>query len=68
MNDPDVIPINCSIPPELILVMEDYKIISNHLLNSGLYHKIGLERHYYPLAQTDTSGKPKPIPPERELG
>lgn len=67
MNEPDVIPIDCSIPPELFLMMDDYRIITNHLIASGLYHKIGIEKHYYPLAETDTSGKPKPIPPDREL-
>jgi hypothetical protein len=68
VNEPDVIPVNCPISPELILVMEDYKTIANHLINSGLYHKTGMEKHYYPLAETDTTtGKPKPIPPEREL-
>ncbi len=67
MNDPDVIPVNCSIPPELLLVMEDYKVIANHLISSGLHHKVGQEKHCYPVAETDNSGKPKPIPPEREL-
>jgi len=67
VNEPDVIPVNCSIPPELLLVMEDYKAIANHLISSGLYHKVGQEKHYYPIAETDNSGKPKPIPPEREL-
>ncbi|MFZ2412273.1 MAG: hypothetical protein WAW23_11930 [Candidatus Methanoperedens sp.] len=67
MKESNVIPVNCPIPPELLSMMEDYKIITNHLINSGLHHKIGLEKHYYPLAKTDTSGKPKPIPPDREL-
>ncbi len=67
MKEPDVIPVNCLIPSELLSMMEDYKAITNHLVNSGLYNKIGLEKHYYPLAETDTSGKPKPIPPDREL-
>ncbi len=48
-------------------MMEDYKAITNHLINSGLYHKVGLEKHYYPLAETDNSGKLKPIPSNREL-
>jgi hypothetical protein len=48
-------------------MMEDYKSIVNNLINSGLHHEIGLEKHYYPLAATDTTGKPKSIPPEREL-
>ncbi len=67
MKEPDVIPVNYPIPPELSSMMEDYKAIANHLINSGLYHKVGLEKHYYSLAKTDTSGKPKPIPPYREL-
>jgi hypothetical protein len=67
INDPDIIPVNCPISPELFSMMEDYKAIANHLISSGLYHKTGLEKHYYPLAATDTTGKPKPIPPEREL-
>ncbi len=66
-NEPDIIPIDCPIPTELILMMEDYKAIANHLISSGLYHKIGLERHYYPIVSTDKTEKPKPIPPEREL-
>jgi hypothetical protein len=67
MKEPNVIPVNYLIPPELLSMMEDYKIITNHLINSGLHHKIGLEKHYYPLAETDNSGRPKPIPPDREL-
>ncbi len=66
-NDPDVVPINCIIPHELDSVMVDYKSIVNHLITFGIHHKIGLEKHYYPLASTDESGKPKPIPPFREL-
>ena len=66
-NDPDIIPINCEIPSELFSVMADYKSIVNHLLSFGIHHKLGLERHYYPLAAGDDSGKPKPIPPFREL-
>jgi len=67
VREPDVIPVNCVIPPELFSMMEDYKAIANHLINFGLHHKIGLETHYYPLSETDKTGKPKPIPPEREL-
>jgi len=67
LNEPDVIPINCDIPSELHVMMDDYKSIVNHLLAFGIHHKVGLEKHYYPLASTDTSGKPKPIPPFREL-
>ena len=67
INEPDVIPVNCIIPPELLSMMDDYKSIVNHLLAFGIHHKIGLEKHYYPLASTDDSGKPKPIPPFREL-
>lgn len=67
VNEPDIIPVNCSIPPELLSMMEDYKGIANHLISFGLHHKTGLEKHYYPVAETDTTGKPKSIPPEREL-
>jgi hypothetical protein len=67
IREPNVIPVDCPISPELLLMMEDYKAITNHLISFGLHEKIGLERHDYPLAETDTSGKPKPIPPEREL-
>ncbi len=67
MNEPDVIPVECEIPSELLSMMQDYKIIANHLISSGLYHKTGLEKHCYALAYTDKSGKPEPIPPEREL-
>jgi hypothetical protein len=67
MNDPDTIPVNCEIPPELSLTMEDYRSIANHLISSGLHHRVGEETHYYPLAESDKTGKPKPIPPEREL-
>ncbi len=66
-NDPNIIPVNCNIPIELISMMDDYKNIVNHLLSYGIHHKIGLEKHYYPLALTDISNKPKPIPPDREL-
>ena len=66
-NDPDVIPINYPIPSELQAMMVDYKSIVNHLLSFGIHHKIGMERHYYPIAVGDDSGKPKPIPPFREL-
>ena len=66
-NEPDTIPVNCEIPQELILMMEDYKDMVNHLLAYGIHYKIGLEKHYYPLATTDDSGKPKPIPAFREL-
>ncbi len=67
MKEPNVIPVNCPIPPELISMMEDYKSIVNHLIAFGIHHRIGLEKHYYPLAVGDDSGKPKPIPPFREL-
>lgn len=67
VNEPDVIPVNAPIPPELLSMMEDYKAIANHLISYGLHYKIGLEKHYYPVAATDTTGKPKPIPPDREL-
>jgi hypothetical protein len=66
-NDPDTIPVNCTIPEELRIMMADYKAIVNHLISYGIHFKIGLEKHYYPLAPTDDSGKPKPIPPFREL-
>ena len=66
-NNPDTIPINCAIPVELFDVMADYKDIVNHLITFGIHHKLGLERHYYPLAVGDDSGKPKSIPPFREL-
>ncbi len=66
-REPNTIPIDCTIPQELLSMMDDYRTISNHLLGYALYHKIGLEKHYYPLADSDRSGKPKPIPPEREL-
>jgi hypothetical protein len=66
-NNPDTIPVNCEIPLELLAIMEDYKAIVNHLISYGIHHKIGLEKHYYPLVEGDDSGKPKPIPPFREL-
>ena len=66
-NNPDTIPINCEIPSELHAMMIDYKSIVNHLITFGIHHKLGLERHYYPIAVGDNSGKPKPIPPFREL-
>lgn len=67
IKDPEIIPVNCPIPSELLSMMEDYKSIVNHLIGSGLHHEIGLEKHFYPLAAKDTTGKPKSIPPEREL-
>lgn len=67
INNPDTIPINCTIPPELHAMMADYKAIVNHLISFGIHFKIGLEKHYYPIAVGDDSGKPKPIPPFREL-
>lgn len=67
VKEPDTIPINCPIPQELLSMMEDYRAIANHLINFGLNQRIGLEDHYYPLAEADTSGKLKRIPPEREL-
>ncbi len=45
----------------------DYMDMVNHLLAFGLHNKVGLETHYYPLASGDASGKPKPIPADREL-
>jgi len=66
-KDPDVIPIDCNIPSEVLMMMKDYISITNHLISYGIHHKIGLEKHYYPLVTTDTSGKPKPIPPFREI-
>jgi phage FluMu protein Com len=66
-NAPDTIPVNCNIPSELNDMMDDYRAIVNHLLAYGIHNKIGLEKHYYPLADGDTSGKQKPIPPFREL-
>ncbi len=65
INEPDIIPVNCKIPPELSSMMEDYRSIVNHLISSGLHHRLGEETHYYPVA--DNTGKPKSIPPEREL-
>jgi hypothetical protein len=66
-NDPDTIPVNCVIPKKLNTMMEDYRSIVNHLISYGIHFRIGLEKHYYPLAPTDDSGKQKPIPPFREL-
>ena len=66
-NNPDTIPVNCEIPYELLAIMDDYKAIVNHLITYGIHYNIGLEKHYYPLASDDNSGKPKPIPPFREL-
>jgi hypothetical protein len=34
INEPDVIPVNCEIPLELSLMMEDYRSIANHLIHS----------------------------------
>ena len=67
MNEPDIIPWNGRIPDKLLRMLPDYMDIVNHLLALGLYKKVGLEVHYYPLAPDDDSGKPKPIPPYREL-
>ncbi len=66
-NEPDVIPVNCNIPIELHIMMKDYKDIVNHLLAYGIHYKIGLKKHYYPLSETDDSGKQKSIPAFREL-
>lgn len=67
INESNVIPVNCSIPSELLSMMNDYKAIVNHLITFGIHFKIGLEKHYYPIAVGDESDKPKPIPPFREL-
>jgi hypothetical protein len=45
----------------------DYMDMVNHLLALGLHKKVGRVTHYYPLAPGDASGKPKPIPADREL-
>lgn len=66
-NSPDTIPIKCDIPPELHTMMEDFVIMTNHFISYGIQAKIGLEKHYYPIAEGDESGKLKPIPVSREL-
>ena len=66
-HSPDTIPIKCEIPPELQAMMKDFVIITNHFISYGIHAKIGYEKHYYPLAITDISGKQKLIPMNREL-
>jgi hypothetical protein len=67
VKEPGVIPWRGNIPNELQQMLLDYMDIVNHLLALGLYKKVGLETHYYPLAPDDDSGKPKPVPAYREL-
>jgi hypothetical protein len=66
-REPDTIPVNCVIPDSLVSMMDDFKTMTNHMIQFGLFKKVGLEAHYYPLAEGDDSGKPKPIPADREL-
>jgi len=66
-HEPDIIPWTGPIPEELQRMLGDYVVIVNHLLALGLYHKVGLEEHYYPLADGDGTGERKKIPPDREL-
>jgi len=42
INEPDVIPVNCIIPPELLSMMDDYKSIVNHLLAFGIHEEGGV--------------------------
>lgn len=44
MNDPDIIPVTCSIPSELRLIMNDYIVIVNHLIAFGLHYKLNSDR------------------------
>jgi hypothetical protein len=67
MKEPNIIPWRGDIPNKLQQMLLDYMDIANHLLALGLHKKVGLETHYYPLAPDDDSGKPKPIPADREL-
>jgi hypothetical protein len=67
MKEPNTIPWYGGIPNELQRMLFDYMDMANHLLALGLYKKVGLETHYYPLAADDDSGEAKPIPADREL-
>ncbi len=67
MKEPNIIPWYGKIPGKLWPMLFDYMDMANHLLALGLHAKVGLETHYYPLAPDDDSGKPKPIPGDREL-
>lgn len=44
MNDPDIIPVTCSIPSELQLMMNDYIVIVNHLIAFGLHYRLNSDR------------------------
>jgi hypothetical protein len=43
-KEPDTIAVNCTIPDKLRLMLDDYRIIANHLLSFGLYAKSRNER------------------------
>ena len=43
-QEPDTIAVNCAIPNKLLLMLDDYRTVSNHLLNFGLYTKSRNER------------------------